>query len=165
MVFRSSVNPFSLCLHQVYTGSWLGAQQASISKEELAVKELCADFVRIFFFCCCPSLSTFPSSMRWFQETSSLWIHHNMWPLLSWEVKNTDFYIRGGKEWDIPQGLNLINTSEISPSQLYQYWEMQRNLKKQQNVRLCTSKFSCSKNKIVFLCQNYLVHLFNSKEA
>lgn len=72
-----------VCIKSTWGLSWELSRQA-FPKRSWQWKSC----VRILWglFCRCSS----PSSMRWFQTTSSLWIHHNMWPSLSWEVKNTD---------------------------------------------------------------------------
>ncbi len=76
---------FASSLLGVLAGSSAGKHFQRGAGSEKAVCGFCEDF-----FCRCSSLRAFPSSMHWFLATSSLWIHHNMWPSLSWEVKNTD---------------------------------------------------------------------------
>lgn len=109
MVFSISLRPASsvyVCLKSTWVLGWELSRQA-FPKRSWQRKSC----VRILweFFCHCSSLCAFPCSMRWFRATSSLWINHNMWPYLSWEVKNTDLLS--------PRRERVIHTVKAEPDQ------------------------------------------------
>ncbi len=148
---------FASSLLGVLAGSSAGKHFQRGAGSEKAVCGFCEDF-----FCRCSSLRAFPSSMHWFRATSSLWIHHNMWPSLSWEVKNTDLLS--------PRRERARRTARAEPDQhlpqLYLSWEMHRNLKIQQYIsEALYLGFNSSKNRPAFLRQNSLEHLLHFKEA
>lgn len=116
-----------------------------------------------FFFSPLPLAEHFPISMRWFQETSSLWIHHNMWSSLSWEVKNTDLLSLRRERARRTVKAESRRSHPLSYTRIERCRGILRH--NSMSLRLCTSNFNSSKNKPAFLCQNSLVHLFNSKEA